>query len=218
MSPVRPTSIAALAPPKRREVLQVLTEAGEPLGVREVAERLGLHMTTARFHLNQLQSVGLVESRTESTKRRGRPKDLYSPLGAARDESAREQLIGVLAAAIATQESHQQLAEQAGHQWANTLPLTRGGSDIDVLIEVLNRLGFAPEAMGEAIDLNACPFRGAAHAHPEIVCTVHRGLIDRVLERTGTQTQAQLTPFVEDHQCVVELTALNPQSPASTEG
>ncbi|POX40934.1 helix-turn-helix domain-containing protein [Streptomyces sp. Ru72] len=44
--------------PRRRQVLQALRAAGRPLGVTEVAERLGIHADTARFHLDALVEGG----------------------------------------------------------------------------------------------------------------------------------------------------------------
>ena len=43
----------------RGRVLELLREAAAPLGVREVAERCGLHPNTARFHLDALVAAGL---------------------------------------------------------------------------------------------------------------------------------------------------------------
>src|SRR5215831_4152549 len=51
----------------RGRVLELLREAAAPLGVREVAERCGLHPNTARFHLDALVAAGL------ATRDRGPP-------------------------------------------------------------------------------------------------------------------------------------------------
>ena len=45
---------AALASEPRRRVLALLTESIGPLDVATVAAGIGLHVTTARFHLEQI--------------------------------------------------------------------------------------------------------------------------------------------------------------------
>ena len=49
----------------RADVLDMLRAADGPLGVREVAQRMGLHPNTARFHLEALVEAGLAVRETE---------------------------------------------------------------------------------------------------------------------------------------------------------
>jgi predicted ArsR family transcriptional regulator len=72
-------------------------------------------------------------------------------------------------------------------------------------------LGFDPELGGDEagrqIRLHACPFRDAARANPEVVCSIHLGLLRGTLARLGAPpTTAQLLPFVEPELCVAQLT------------
>ena len=196
----------ALAPPMRRRVLQALMQSTRPLDAHAVAEQFGLHITTARFHLDQLEASGLVRRQTEAQKRRGRPRILYGPIGPARDEGARAQLITVLASALSTRDRGERLAVRAGALWADTLSMSVDDHPAGDLINVLDRLGFDPEARADTIALRACPFRDAARAHPEVVCSVHRGLIGQIHERTGAGAHSQLLPFVEPELCLVKLT------------
>lgn len=76
---------AALASASRRQVLDSLLASSEPLDASAVADRLGLHVTTARFHLDQLTAAGLAQRRVGAEKRRGRPRLLYAPAGPVRD-------------------------------------------------------------------------------------------------------------------------------------
>lgn len=194
-----------LAPPMRRRVLQALMQSTRPLDAHAVAELLGLHITTARYHLGQLEACGLARRQTEAQRRRGRPRILYGPIGPARDEGAREQLITVLAATLSTRDRGQRLAVRAGAQWADTFSVTVDDDPAGDLITVLDRLGFDPETRGDTIALLACPFRDAARAYPEVVCSVHGGLIGQILERTGAGASSQLLPFVEPGLCLVQL-------------
>src|SRR5699024_82338 len=45
---------------RRQEVLQVLQRAHEPLTTAQIAERLGVHKNTVRFHLESLAESALV--------------------------------------------------------------------------------------------------------------------------------------------------------------
>src|SRR4051794_6611515 len=62
----------------RARVLDVLRAARAPLGVDEVAARVGLHPNTTRFHLDVLLTDGLAERATEERDVPGRPRVLYS--------------------------------------------------------------------------------------------------------------------------------------------
>ncbi|HEU0256709.1 MAG TPA: hypothetical protein VFQ96_02600, partial [Microbacteriaceae bacterium] len=99
-------------------------------------------------------------------------------------------------------------------RWAHTLLAnTPDDGSTSPLMTVLSRIGFAPEdpaspAPERTIRLHACPFRDAANDYPNVVCSVHRGLVDGSLEHCGkTAKDAVLKPFVGPHLCEVEMLA-----------
>lgn len=196
---------AALASASRRQVLDALRSAPEPLDASAVADRLGLHVTTARFHLDQLVAGGLAQRLVGAEKRPGRPRLLYATAGPIRDEDAREQLIEVLAAALAREADPGTDALSAGRRWGETFARPDPEDPLPALVDVFERLGFDPETdtAADSIRLRACPFRAAAREHPDVVCSVHRGLIQNLLD--GSAPQARLLPFVEPELCVVAL-------------
>lgn len=194
--------LAGLAGPRRRQVLEVLRDSPVPLDAGAVAARLGLHVTTARFHLDQLAAAGFTQRKTGAERRRGRPRMMYSPAGPLRDDDSREQLIHVLAAALAGQDDHTASAEGAGRRWAADLDAL-DDEPVPALVAVLDRLGFDPDLQDGAILLRSCPFRDAAREHPDVVCAVHRGLVEQALGRAAAD--ARLLPFVEPDLCVVAL-------------
>ncbi|MDG4862278.1 hypothetical protein P8605_29455, partial [Streptomyces sp. T-3] len=70
------------------------------------------------------------------------------------------------------------------------------------------RMGFDPEqapapAGTERVLLHACPYRDMARHRPEVVCAVHQGVLDGLLEGTGTE--AELRPFVGPELCHADL-------------
>lgn len=66
------------------------------------------------------------------------------------------------------------------------------------------------------IRLHACPVRDLARSHPEVVCGVHRGLLQGLLDTSAAEgngkphrpaISAHLEPFVEPELCVARLVA-----------
>ena len=111
---------AALASEPRRRALALLAESAVPLDVGTVAAALGLHITTARFHLEHLETAGLVQRNIARAGRRGRPHVLFSavevPLA---PEIAQQQLTEALAAVIAEDDDGGRArAVRAGERWS----------------------------------------------------------------------------------------------------
>ena len=66
--------------PRRAEVLDALRHADAPLGVADVAGRVGIHVNTARFHLDALVEEGTVVRALTQPSGPGRPRtSCYSP-------------------------------------------------------------------------------------------------------------------------------------------
>lgn len=196
---------SALASPSRRRVLDALMASPEPLDAASVAAKLGLHLTTARFHLDQLTAAGLTQRQAGTERRRGRPRLLYRPAGVARDEDARQQLIGVLAAALGRENDPAAAATRAGRTWGESFELPESSDPTPGLVDVLERLGFDPEpGLGsDEIRLTACPFRDIARDHPTVVCGIHGGLIEKLLD--DTTFTARLMPLIEPELCLLAL-------------
>jgi predicted ArsR family transcriptional regulator len=199
---------SALASRTRQRLLAVLAESDAPLDAAGIAASVELHLTTVRFHLDQLERAGLVQRETERRPGRGRPRVVFAAVTETADASPQTQLIDALASAVSATGDGQERAVLAGRQWADEL--APGESDVlplATLIDVLDRFGFEPhpDDLGD-IRLLACPFRGAARDHPDVVCGVHRGLIERTLDRAGGDASAvRLLPFVQPELCIVAM-------------
>ncbi|WP_139416822.1 helix-turn-helix transcriptional regulator [Agromyces laixinhei] len=226
--PAALASSAALASPARRRVLGALERSGEPVEAAELAESIGVHVTTARFHLDQLVDAGVVETTTRHRGRRGRPRLQYALVDAvaarARDERSRDRLIDALAAALEGQgsETRARLSSEAGQNWAASLSVPSGGeAPTERLVRVLDELGFAPERVPEGLSLHACPFRDSARRHRGVICAVHESLIREVLAgdapdepddpdapaASDSRVEARLLPFAAPDRCLVALSA-----------
>ena len=103
----------------RADVLDMLRAADGPLGVREVAQRMGLHPNTARFHLEALAEAGLAVRETEDRETPGRPRIGYravadGPVGRRRYRLLAEMLTSLIAG---TMPEPGRAAEEAGREW-----------------------------------------------------------------------------------------------------
>ncbi|MGH3825435.1 MAG: helix-turn-helix transcriptional regulator [Pseudonocardiaceae bacterium] len=225
----RRTTHGALAVLSRVRLLDALRASERPLDARELAAACGLHVSTVRFHLEVLSEAGLVRSQSESTRRRGRPRLLYTPVSASGTDSERtgyQMLATVLAAHWAdTPAERTQRAEWAGQVAATAqrlAPPPATGLTIEESVTQVSglfaELGFEPELAREGQDLQirlyACPFRAVAAQHPEVVCSLHLGLLRGTLAELGAPaTVSSLTPFVEPHLCVARVTPITKSAP-----
>lgn len=205
---------AALASETRRRVLGLLTESDGPLDAAAVASRIDLHVTTARFHLEQLEGAGLIRRGLERVGQRGRPRVLFTAGPSAREDGAQRQLSQALVGALSEDsDGGRARALRAGEQWsALYVGELDVASDAGVapLVRILDRLGFDPELHEHddehVVELKACPFRDDARVNPAVVCSVHLGLIRGVGRALGHDAnEAELRPFVGPELCLVEL-------------
>ncbi|MFN8081194.1 MAG: helix-turn-helix domain-containing protein [Kineosporiaceae bacterium] len=213
-----------LTSPVRRAIVDHLAEAGaedpDGLTAAQLAELLELHVTTVRFHLDQLVTAGLLTAADAKDAGVGRPRKLYriapGSLTSADDERARRMLIGLLAdsfgeggltpAEAGRRWSRAHVAAESADEPADTAGrwLTKVGRMIDILAD----WGYTPEVASEEgghtirINLRRCPFIDLAHTNPAVVCGIHRGLIHGTLEQLGEpEAQVGLEPFVEPDLC-----------------
>lgn len=204
----------------RTRVLGVLQEAGAPMGVGEVAARVGLHSNTTRFHLDALVENGLVDRATEDREQPGRPRVLYAVRpGAARVGRRSYRLLAeILTSYIAAEVAQPaRAALRAGQAWGRFLadrprPFRRvdAGTATKELVDALAGIGFVSEAdtagRQRRVLLRHCPFRETAEEHREVVCSVHLGLMRGLLAAIDAPIEAErLDPFVEPTLCVAHL-------------
>lgn len=201
----------------RAQVLGCLREVGQPVGVAEVADATGLHVNTARFHLDGLVDDGLAERHTEQASGPGRPRILYTARSDAVDVRSYRLLAQMLADLVAALDPQGASAAAAGRLWGRQLvEQPAPGEQIDAgeavrrLQALMDDIGFEPEVQpgGAAPELHIhhCPFREVAQQDPGVVCAVHLGLMQGALQELGAPLGvAGLDRFVTDHECVARL-------------
>jgi predicted ArsR family transcriptional regulator len=209
-----PTALRrALADDHRVRIVDELRQSSNGLGVRALADRLGLHANTVRWHLGVLDDAGLLEAAPAPDGRPGRPRTLYrlrpGAVAASRGDEHRL-LATVLTGTIATMPDGEDRARQAGRAWGRFLvrrpsPLERVGADEAVaeVARLLDEEGFDAEPHGREIHMHRCPFHDLAEANPDIVCGVHLGLMDGAFEELGGELEVEgLDVFVRPDLCI----------------
>jgi predicted ArsR family transcriptional regulator len=192
---------------QRETLLQALGAAPDGLDTNRLAVLVGLHPNTVRWHLGFLSDAGLVRSAPERRRQRGRPSVVHRLTGdgAARDRDEYRLLATMLTSAIANDANAETLAYETGVSWGQHLEASEPGASVT---DLLDREGFAASEHDGRIEMRRCPFYALAAQSPEVICTLHRGLIDGAFA-AGSRGLAvdQLDPLVEPDLCVAHLRA-----------
>ncbi|MFE0099891.1 helix-turn-helix transcriptional regulator [Streptomyces sp. NPDC059009] len=135
-------------------------------------------------------------------------------------------LAAALAEALATHADAKPAARAAGRTWGHELAASdtpartpagtpapagqRGATTWGRVFAHAARSGFEPEEAPapdgtRRVLLRGCPYRDLARARPEVICSVHQGVLDGLLDGTGTA--AELRPFVGPELCRADLRA-----------
>ncbi|WP_036564259.1 helix-turn-helix transcriptional regulator [Nocardioides halotolerans] len=209
-------------PDRRREVLEALRSSRSPLSILAIANRLGLHPNTVRFHLRALVGDGRVDQVEAARGAPGRPALLFRAHVGMDPAGPRnyQLLAGALAGVLGAGPDPASVAVEAGRAWAGRLIEGDAGDAARVtpsapasdeqatgrMVEILDELGFAPErdpAGAGPIGLRHCPFLDLVPEHAAVICPLHLGLMQGALGAMGAGvTVTRLEPFAEVDLCL----------------
>ena len=204
----------ALADPRRAELVAALEEAVEALDAGELGRRVGLHANTVRWHLGILEDARIVGSRPEHRKTPGRPRRVWERVHRAEHDHPGEHraLARALVSLVAGRPDAAADAEAAGRAWGGRAarrsgsPPTAEGGAVAELARVLGEHGFEPLVDGLDVTMRRCPFADVARESPAVVCGIHRGLVEGMLEEaSSTLTVRDLQVFPRPGVCVLHL-------------
>ena len=190
---------------QREAILEALRASRDGLDTKELAGAVGLHPNTIRWHLGLLADQGLVAEAPEQRRGRGRPSIVHrlTPEGIAHDRDEYRLLATILTGVVASETDGEALVYEAGVRWGRHLKAAEPECDV---VELLDRQGFAAEAKDDRIEMRRCPFYALAAGSPQVICTLHQGIVDGALEAAGSgQSVERLDPFVEPRLCVAHL-------------
>ena len=177
---------------------------------------MGLHANTVRLHLDRLRDAGLIDAEAVHRGTVGRPQHLYfladGAPGLGFDPPAHALLAGLLASLAERVGADPDDAADTGHAWGTEAgKRTRTRSCVRALDDELAQLGFEPApdaADGEyegatRIEFLHCPFRELAEAYPELVCNLHRGLCEGVVDQVGGGRVEEFATLYDPEPCHV---------------
>lgn len=174
---------------QRQRVLGVLRTAEAPVDVRQIADALQIHVTTARFHLSTLENQGVIRRGGVRSGGRsvGRPRLTYEI--APRLDYA--DIVSLFATHLGgTPEEREMRALRIGADLAHRVHVARrrGESSItDLVVATLGELGFQVRSVLDSfgvvtVQICTCPLAKVAVDAPEVVRGIQQGLIQEVID------------------------------------
>jgi predicted ArsR family transcriptional regulator len=207
----------ALADDTRFRLYRYLGLSGRAVSVRELSTRLSLHPNTLRPHLRRLEEAGLVRRETRKGPATvGRPQTLYSAIVRDGREGRDYRLLAEILAGLATGGRARERASALAREWGEYLAI-QGGPKPGTRLPARRTLAVLQEAMAEAgfdprfrragkgtveITLRDCPFRDLLEDHRDLVCSIHRGLLEGMLGAVRPSLSlVEFEPFAERTVC-----------------
>jgi predicted ArsR family transcriptional regulator len=199
----------------RARILEELRDSDAGLDTNALAGIVELHPNTVRWHLKVLTRQGLVRSASVAGHRRGRPSLVYRLTAAGFVEGRDEyQLLAAMLTTIVAESADSKTGPyEAGMRWGRYLhhkpsptEPTDDQTTVKRVIELLDEHGFDAEPDGTTVCMHRCPFNDLAQTNPEIICTLHHGIIDGALEEAGSRLRVSaIHPFAKPTLCTATL-------------
>lgn len=206
----------ALADDTRFRLFRYLGLSDRPVSVRELSTRLGLHPNTLRPHLRRLEEAGLVAREVRKGAGAGRPQTLYHVLEREVQEGRDYRLLAEILCGLLGGKRAQERAGELAREWGQYL-VAQGGPkpgirlparrNLAVLQEAMARAGFDPRfrrrgRLAVEVTLRDCPFRDLLEDHRDLVCAIHRGLVEGMLGALKPPLRlSEFSPLVERTTC-----------------
>jgi predicted ArsR family transcriptional regulator len=209
-----------LAQPTRARLFARVASFGRPVRTDELAREVGLHPSGVRVHLERMRAAGLID-RERVAQPRGRPRDVWSvaadALPAGEPPDAYVWLSRWLARTIPARPGRLREVHRVGRELGRELcARDRAGAPEEAMGRALTALGFAPQRERRdgtrvVFKLGNCPYRAAVAENQPVICELHRGLTQGLLDELDPS--AQLTRFVPEDPdragCLIEVAGLD---------
>jgi predicted ArsR family transcriptional regulator len=206
----------ALADDTRFRLYRYLGLSGRPVSVRELSRRLSLHPNTVRPHLRRLEEAGLITREIRKGQAVGRPQTLYSLAEVATEDGRDFRLLAEMLCGLLRTKRDRDRATVAAREWGQYL-VARRGAKPGVRLPARRNLAMLQEAMAEAgfdprfrrqgtksveVTMRDCPFRELVEEHRELVCHLHRGLLEGMVGALKPPLHVrEFKPFAERSIC-----------------
>lgn len=197
-----------------------LARAVKPLTTAEIADTIDLHPNTVRPHLERLREAGLIDVQVDGRGDIGRPQHRYSLVADAPSLGLEPPVMPMLARLVLS------MAERLGAGAADAhaigrdegvsraRPFAGASSSLEAIVADLDGLGFDPVVSGDGDEPDAaviafanCPFGDLAMTHPDLVCSLHHGLIAGFVAGMGDTEVSEFCTVVDRTPCQVTVSA-----------
>lgn len=204
----------ALGDNTRYAIYLEMARSPVPLSTADIAAELGLHPNTVRPHLERMREAGLLSIEVDNRGTVGRPQHRYSLAAEAPSLGLEPAAYPILAALLANltalfgpaPDTVAGMAREHGRQRAAA---HAGQACIEAVSAELAELGFDPAAAQDGnvttIAFTRCPFRPLAEAFPELVCHLHRGMIEGMVDVLGGAEITRFATLEDRDPCQVDL-------------
>lgn len=214
----------ALGDPTRRAIYIAIRESPDPLTASVLANLFDIHTNVARHHLDILSAEGYLK---ESTRRprgetgAGRPAKTYEAttkevtvhFAPRRFEMLTDMLFQVLEELAP--ENVAEVAEKVGRAYGEQLASEIGAPEdpgyddaVQAVASAMTGLGFSmdPDIEGQRLLTSHCPFGETAVHHPDVICSLDRGIVSGLFGALGTLCNPVVIPRAHiDDNCVTSV-------------
>jgi predicted ArsR family transcriptional regulator len=216
---------AALGDPTRRAIYIAVRESAEPLTTSHIAGLFDIHPNVARHHLDILDTDGFIKSSHRPPQGAGagagRPAKAYEAtnkevsvhFAPRRFEMLTEMLFKVLEELAP--ENISEVAEKVGRAYGQQLAAEIGGPEqpgyegaVQAVASAMTGLGFSvdPDVEGQRLLTSHCPFGESAANHPEVICSLDRGIVIGLFGALSVATNPVVLPHIGiDDECVTKV-------------
>ncbi|HEX9847745.1 MAG TPA: helix-turn-helix domain-containing protein [Acidimicrobiia bacterium] len=215
---------SSLGDPTRRAIYIAVRESADPMTTSKVAGLFGIHPNVARHHLDRLAEDGYLRvshERKAGGPGAGRPaktfestnKEVSVHFAPRRFEMLTEMLFQVLEEVSPPDVSA--VAERVGRSYGEQLAAEIGaphdpGYDeaVQAVASAMTGLGFSvdPDVEGQRLLTSHCPFGETATSHPEVICSLDRGIVAGLFGALSVPCNPVVIPhLVLDDECVTQV-------------
>lgn len=196
-----PDETSLLAQPTRARLFAQLLELRRAATTEELADELDLHVNGVRRQLQLMEEGGLLKH-SRSAHGRGRPRDEWSISATASPTGAPPEGYGDLARwlvrSMASGPKGLRQIEKTGREIGRELAPQKTDDLAASLAQIFSALGFQPAIQVEAeghlsCTLGNCPYRDSVRESSDIICTLHKGITQGLLD--GLDPTARLQRF-----------------------